>query len=310
VRSHLDPESDGLLFTGFGLAPDWAGRSHALALARHVDAYEDLGVRYVLTPVGYNPFLEPATPPRPETPPSAKFLAAGEHETGEISGRFVRAGQIAAFAATVATFHGTADGALSIHICLPSACADGVGNLRRAADNEPFPIALDRPLDVATGQTLHYDLTRLGGVSPLAIYRWHYANGEATEVSLVHVIAQHVFRGQMTDIYQLPNPHSYFEARGAVCSLSVINRQSVVASCAGPAVLVRRELFDAGWRADVNGQPAAVSATDGILQSVALPTGECRVRFEFVPAFSGWCYAAAAVGLGWLLTRLLLGVLG
>jgi hypothetical protein len=131
VRTRLDPDSDGLLFTGFGLTPDWTASGHAAALARFVANYAALGVRFVVAPVRYDPFLEPAVAARPAQRPSAEFIADGGRFGGDIAAGHVRAGRIHALAVTIATFGGTADGSLSLHLCTPRACADGVANLPR-----------------------------------------------------------------------------------------------------------------------------------------------------------------------------------
>ena len=66
-------------------------------------------------------------------------------------------------------------------------------------------------------------------------------------------------------------------------------------------VLVVFESFEKGWRADVDGDAAAVSPADGAFLGVVLPAGEHRVRLRYVPP-------GLAAGLG-LFAAGVLGVL-
>jgi hypothetical protein len=109
-----------------------------------------------------------------------------------------------------------------------------------------------------------------------------------------------VFHGVVADVFELPNPAPYVEARGAACVLTQTARENVSAVCDAPATLVRREFFDAGWRARVNGAPAAVTPIDEIFQAVSLPAGKSEVRFTFAPLYTGWAVTGAAAALGLL----------
>jgi hypothetical protein len=67
----------------------------------------------------------------------------------------------------------------------------------------------------------------------------------------------------------------------------------------GPAgTLVLSEIMYPGWQAWVNGQPAPIAVTDGLLRSVVLPAGIHQVVFEFRP-LAVYVGAGLAV-LGWL----------
>jgi uncharacterized membrane protein YfhO len=67
--------------------------------------------------------------------------------------------------------------------------------------------------------------------------------------------------------------------------------------CATPATLLYRSLADPGWRATVNGQPAAITVVDGLFQRIALPAGHARVVFTYEPPHAGLALALAAAGL-------------
>jgi hypothetical protein len=109
-----------------------------------------------------------------------------------------------------------------------------------------------------------------------------------------------VFHSPMADIYQAPNPAPYAEARGAACALIPTERERIATDCAGPATLVRRELFDPGWRAEVNGAAVPVARADEIFQSVAVPRGPADVRFRYAPPGIGWAEGGALLGLAGL----------
>jgi uncharacterized membrane protein YfhO len=49
---------------------------------------------------------------------------------------------------------------------------------------------------------------------------------------------------------------------------------------------VRRELYMPGWRASVNGSPAAVRRGESLLQTVQIPAGRSMVDFHFRPPHS------------------------
>jgi len=82
-------------------------------------------------------------------------------------------------------------------------------------------------------------------------------------------------------------------------------RLEVQASSRTPAFLVLSDVYYPGWRATVNGQPAPVLRTNGVLRGVRIPAGRSIVCLEFRPL---WLYAGAAVSVCSLL--LAVGFLG
>jgi hypothetical protein len=50
-----------------------------------------------------------------------------------------------------------------------------------------------------------------------------------------------------------------------------------------PSLLVLREMWDAGWKAEVNGRAVPVQRVNGLLRGVAVPAGESQVRFAYRP---------------------------
>lgn len=64
----------------------------------------------------------------------------------------------------------------------------------------------------------------------------------------------------------------------------------------GPGLLVLSEVYDPDWRAEVDGQPAEVVRTDGILRGVYLEEGLHRVVFTYWPGGLGPGIALTAAG--------------
>lgn len=63
-------------------------------------------------------------------------------------------------------------------------------------------------------------------------------------------------------------------------------------------LLVVRDTMFPGWRAHVDGTPAAILTVDSLFRGVVVPAGEHEVRFNYKPASYG--RGAAASSLGWL----------
>ena len=105
--------------------------------------------------------------------------------------------------------------------------------------------------------------------------------------------AMRVFKGAIMDVWALPHPSPYADAPG--CTV-IGGRLLFEAECAGPSVLLRRELAWPGWTARVNGAAARVMDQD-IFQAVTLPAGHSRVTFAYAPPGIGWAWILAAFGV-------------
>jgi hypothetical protein len=115
-----------------------------------------------------------------------------------------------------------------------------------------------------------------------------------------------VYRGQIMDVWKLPNPAPYWRADG--CTLAAQSRTGLVAHCTHPATLRRLELSWPGWSANVAGQNAQITTTEEIFQSVALPAGTSQVMFDYAPpwawlAWLGCCVGAASLSSSFLKKR-------
>ena len=98
-------------------------------------------------------------------------------------------------------------------------------------------------------------------------------------------------------IYQLPDPAPLFGATSGSCRTETRSWTEAEVDCAVPATLIYRTLADSGWRATVNGQPAAITVVDGVFQRVALPAGHAHITFTYEPPHGGLALLLAAAGL-------------
>jgi len=201
----------------------------------------------------------------------------------------------------IGTYCGTADGKLTATICNAEDCVQGVSDLTSAQDNVPLEIRLDRPLSVATGDTImRIVFEKTGGPHPVAL--WTTTLAHPSEDIHIQTDAEGLrpgtgpfveFRDEISDkvrlvhkgvnfnLYELPGVQPYFEAEG--CSLTAISRDEVKASCPAPSRLTRLELAMPGWRAYVNDTSVNIRTVKEVFQEVALPKGNSMVRFVFMP---------------------------
>ncbi|HUQ27545.1 MAG TPA: hypothetical protein VM051_03080 [Usitatibacter sp.] len=105
-----------------------------------------------------------------------------------------------------------------------------------------------------------------------------------------------VYRDEHASVYELQRAKPYFEPLDTSCTVAARERTRAEVQCAGPATLVRRELFFPGWTATVNGADAAVTEHGPLFQQVAVPGGRSEVRFSYAPAHIGWAWLVAFLG--------------
>jgi hypothetical protein len=82
----------------------------------------------------------------------------------------------------------------------------------------------------------------------------------------------------------------------------------VVVEAEGPGVLTLSQVYYPGWRASVDGRPAAISAVEALM-GVSLDAGQHVVEFMFDPGTVkvGWLVSAVGWGslfVGWTVGRL------
>jgi hypothetical protein len=311
VHAHLDPGADAVIFNGATPLATAAEESRRMALVRRLDAYAAVGVKYVLAAPGSAPF---ATPPDLHVatggaPAGTVTLQPGQTLFGGLPAARVSAGRVASVALDLLP---GADGSVRLDLCSPRACAFAVAPLPPDAGTT-VTWHLPAPLELNDGDDIRYLFTRVEGAAPLDLPVWPQPDAPVPMRTPAGPVAERtpglvlrfapfpalprVFQSPLADIFELPNPAPYFEARGAACALAPAGREAVTADCDGAATLLRRELFDPGWRADVNGAAATVAPTEEIFQAVPLPPGHSRVRYRYAPPFIGWALAACGLGL-------------
>lgn len=324
VRRHLDPKTDISYFIpSVRLSLSEASpAAQAAALRTRVPAYEALGVKYVLTPNGEDPFIREIRPVvgnsnRPQP------LLHGQQLTGAIPGGLVSRGSIASVAVLIGTYRGGATGTLRISLCQAGRCQSGEASLATAADNSLAEVRLARPLYVSAKGTVTYSIKHIGGNSPVAVWLGSVAKGSQLQGLLApsgpkphlapHLVLQYtgsrdaprlVYRDSLVDIFQLSEPAPYFQAPGGTCKLRVRSQTRLTATCLRGTRLVRNELAYPGWTATVSGRQVPISATGMGQQSLTLPKGRSVVKFAYAPAFLWLSLLALALGL----TALVVGV--
>jgi hypothetical protein len=319
VHAHLDPLAIPITFNGFAPPPANGVETRPEALRRRFTAYANVGVKYVLTPKGTNPFAQ--TPPSVHKPAKMAplVLRPGQEASGRIDAGLYGPGPIGSAGLTIATFKQRASGQLALKLCAGIDCATGTARLDHVGDNATAWFTLDHPITLTSADRLEFHISRTGGNGPIAIWLWSGADNsryvlsdaDGAQIGMMPELAlappndgttpQRVFQGALIDIYELPNPAGYFDAPG--CTLSNITRDAVQTHCNAPSRLLRRELWFPGWRATVNGIDNSVSQED-TFQIIFLPSGNSTIRFTFAPPYAGWAFIGTALSILLLLAPL------
>jgi hypothetical protein len=315
VQRHLDRYAhpihfDGSFPRGLPEAPDQTSE-----LRTNLAAYEQVGVRYVLVPPGLDPFLTAVRPKRLDGGNTALPLFDRQAVAGALAEPLPRDGTITRVSVDIGTYGGAASGVLEATLCARTACATGSADLAGAIDNAPLAVALAKPLPVAANDRLRYSVRHVGGANPVAVWLWPAAApspeplagpagpipGRVPDIAAAYAPeADHprlAYQGATMDIYELPHAAPYFEVSEGPCALAPHGSDAIATRCDRPAVLVRREMFDAGWRASVNGSAQPIRRTGEIFQEIDLPAGAADVQFRYRPPYIGATYAAFAAGL-------------
>ncbi|MEA1647592.1 hypothetical protein UAJ10_00995 [Nitrospirillum sp. BR 11164] len=309
VVKHLDDNTIDVLFTGFSRASA-SGPTALDNLLRNLDAYRQLGVKYVLGgPTNASDWTPPGSAAQ-QSGNSAGPLPPDGHAAFMVP--LPNRGTVTQVGLFLGTYGGKSDGRLTVKLCAVDTCAQGSLVLDHPADNAYVSIPLDSGLTVAGGQA-RLDLQRTGGTQPLVL--WMYPalpdstrtlaldggfafDGFAPKLSLTldaEGPLHPVFHDRVMTVYELDNPAPYFAAEG--CTLSIQSREALVADCPTAVPLRRLELAMAGWSATVNGSPQAVAADGPLFQRIDLPAGRSVVTFRFQPPSISLGYVLLVLGL-------------
>lgn len=158
------------------------------------------------------------------------------------------------------------------------------------------------------------------GPNPLEEFQTHLANYEAIgvkyllaspgQVPAATVRSLHLrlmYSDSLVEIYRLPSYRAMYTVASGNCNLENASTGSIDADCKTRAVVVRRELYMAGWSAKANGRTVDIHKT-GIFQSVVLEPGRSVVVFSYLPPHEEAAFVAFLVGLallicGWWMGR-------
>jgi hypothetical protein len=115
-----------------------------------------------------------------------------------------------------------------------------------------------------------------------------------------------VFTGAAADIYELPNPKPYFEILEGKCLLYPNGKDELMAKCAKPSKLIRRELFMKGWTAKVGKKALSMEEYSKLFQEIDLPSGDSHIIFYYSPPhiiISYFLMTLGAVAIGAFIAR-------
>lgn len=299
IHKALDPSAHPIMFRG-NYPPTPPGQStHAEEFVAHLANFKALGVRYVLTDPGANPFVTifASMPPAPHTVP--RDLGPGQSISGEVDPGRVPGGVIDSVGVEIGTYMGQSDGALAVDLCNGDVCAQGRVELAAATDNAVVTMRLTSTLSIKPGAQLRWTLRHEGGHRGVAL--WLQGGGAMLPrmvfgLNKTQTPPPRVYRDGVMDIYELADAAPYFEAPNGACRLYPVDRRALRADCDHPSTLVRRELFFSGWRARVNDSPTEIAPYRDVLQQIALPAGETMIRFSYAPPLSRslWVLAGLA----------------
>jgi len=70
------------------------------------------------------------------------------------------------------------------------------------------------------------------------------------------------------------------------------------AKAAAPSVLLLNDKFVPGWKATVDGKPAALLRCNYIMRGVQVPPGEHQIEFRFPPSFTALSISVSGIAVG------------
>lgn len=91
------------------------------------------------------------------------------------------------------------------------------------------------------------------------------------------------YHDNLMNIYELPNYQQYFTTLQNTAKVHIVSRTRVSTQSSKPTVLIRRELFFAGWHAYINGRETPISQYRGLFQAVRIPKGKNYLTFRYAP---------------------------
>ncbi len=314
VHNHLDPNADPIIFNG-----SFGHRDAAKQLITRLDAYESLGVKYVVAPPGTDPFIESSLPSSDTQQTGETTVKMDGSSSTTVSWLLSAqdAGRSAqAITVVIGTDDGRSDGVLTVQACTDrDVCSRGTANVQGAIDHAPIKIKLDAPLALSAAnnpQRINVTLEYQRATSPLELWlmttnasRSVQVDGKkvasAPSVALVYpakaqAVASLVYSGADMSIYALPKGAAYFEDSSGACDLRFEERESLSVDCRAASQLLRREAFYPGWHARVDGRESTILRGNDMFQRLNIPKGKHTVVFDYYPTGSWLILAGFVLG--------------
>ncbi|MDZ5647260.1 hypothetical protein [Nitrospirillum sp. BR 11828] len=316
VHDHLDDNTNGVTFGPYGHLDPSRG-TQAQNLMRNLDAFREVGVKYVVTPPGISPFGWDAGQDPNDPGHQPLHLAGDTRVTLEVPD-YPEGNEVHDVSVMLGTFGDKSDGLLLVTACRGTVCASGQTDLAAARDGRYARISLDHPLPPGSAP-ITLEWRKSGGAVPVVIWAIQGRAGRPRALALDGVpkpgweaviglgspipafMDAPVYSDAVMDIYEMRQPPApFFQADG--CAVTATTRTAATLDCPAPTALTRRELYLPGWTVTVNGRDSPVLREGELFQGVALPAGRSVVAFRYRPPFMPLGYAAFAAGL--LLTGL------
>ena len=293
IVKKLDPCADAINFRG-----DWPSASTSCPLTRagavkeRMAEFEAVGVKYVVTPPGSNPFQDDVLP---QGSLRARLAVDVDHPYEDIMTLSQPSGAITSVSIGIGTYHGQADGKLELSLCARSVCSTASRAVSTIADNSNAVLTLEHPLEVDANVNLTVSVRQIGGSHPFALWTWSPSGSQDSGAPLVrahailrigyssHAEVKLVYTDQIMDVYELPKPASYFTVSDMQCQMTVGSRDALDVICPAASRLTRLETSDPGWRATNNGMQVPISTYDGRFQQLELPAGLNHIVFVYFP---------------------------
>jgi hypothetical protein len=314
IQDHIDPYAHPAFFTG-NYRADPKSPTPVEVLQDNLGEYEQIGVRYVVSPHSQNPFARALA--LLDSGAKAFNLSVGQSIAGKISGTQFVGSRIDAVRILIGNYSGMSDGRLRIRLSADGYSATGERNLKESQNNQPFLITLNQPITLASGK-LHYEVSDIEGTNPVALWIYPQIEGQQTHNSpeippgyapRIEFLPlpqpngerpQIVFESSDMDIYELPEVKPYFEVLEGDSELRVENRAVLSVNCSSQTRLVRRELYYPGWKAFVAGKKVHIESYNEIFQAIRIPVGQYKIVFTYIPTHMRLITVTFLLGLFWV----------
>jgi hypothetical protein len=308
IKAHLNPQADPVDFVGDIGRTDHSTSAAAL-VEEKMDAYEEVGVRYVLATANSNPFAKTtAATSNQNGPNSVPPLVLADQQHTTIRWNLPASSEdrvIDHLAVFIGNYAAKSDGEISVRLCdARYNCVDGARALSDSHDNAFFEVGLSKPLTI-TGSpkdthTVTATITHLHSNYPVAVWlepvdaaQQVLVDGKTSNLAPSVTLrfrekagidpAELVYDGTDMAIYQLPHPKPYFETGDPACTLKPASRQTLDVTCPMATRLLRREAFYPGWSALIDGKQIALERSHEIFQQLTLPAGKHKVAYTYRP---------------------------